>query len=303
MTSSSNPNSKVALWYLLLIGLVGSVCFLGYQRRPIKVFGSSLPRITGTPTLLEVDHEGTDLRVSWNHDAPAIALARSGLLSIRDGNTLHRELHFDNEQLRTGQMLLYSPSNHSVQVGLEVVGSTGQHARESVLVLGARDSAPPANESTSLVLVSSNGSRRVVSNAVYAGAGEPPAASKSRAAATTSATERDDPAGEQIPSGGFIRGRAVHQVVPKVSRRERKAIRGMVRVNVKVRVDPSGGVAAATLDSRTPRNYFATRALQAARRWKFKPAKLHSQQVSSEWMLRFQFKRNGTNVLPIPTAP
>jgi len=301
MTSSSNPNSKVALWYLLLIGLVASVCFLGYQRRPIKVFGSSLPRITGTPALLEVDHEGTDLRVSWNHDAPAIALARSGLLSIRDGNTLHRELHLDNEQLRTGQMLLYSPSNQSVQVGFEVVGSKGQHARESVLVLGARDSAPPANESTSLILISSNGSRRVVSNATYAGAGEPPVA-KPSATASTAATERN-PVGEQLPSGGFVRGRAVHQVVPKVSRRERKAIRGMVRVNVNVRVDPSGGVAAATLDSRTPRNYFATRALQAARRWKFKPAKLHSQQVSSEWMLRFQFKRNGTNVLPIPTAP
>lgn len=301
MTSSSNPNSKVALWYLLLIGLVASVCFLGYRQRTTKAFSSGLSRTTGPPALLEVDHEGTDLRVSWNHDAPAIALARSGLLSIRDGNALHRELRFDNEQLRTGQMLLYSPSNHSVQVGLEVVGSTGQHARESVLVLGARDSAPPANERTPLILISANGSRQVVSNEAYAGAGEPPVA-KSSAAASTLATERD-PAGEQIPTGGFVRGKVVHRVIPKVSRRERKAIRGMVRVNVRVRVDPSGGVAAATLDSRTPRNYFATRALQAARRWKFKPAKLHSQRISSEWMLRFQFKRIGTKVLPIPTSP
>jgi TonB family protein len=302
MTSSCNPKSKGALWYLLLIGLVASVCFLGYPQQPIKVFSSTLSRTTGTPALLEVDHEGTDLRVSWNHDAPAIALARSGLISIRDGNTLHRELRFDNEQLRTGQMLLYSPSNHSVQVGLEVVGSTGQHAHESVLVLGARDSAPPTNESTALLLISSNGSRRVVSNAVYAGAGEPAVASKPGAAASTSATERD-PAGEQIASSGFVHGKVVHQVVPKVSRRERKAIRGMVRVNVRVRVDPSGGVAAAALDSRTPRNYFATRALQAARRWKFEPAKLHRRRISSEWMLRFQFKRVGTKVLPIPTAP
>lgn len=270
MASSCNPNSKAALWHLLLIGLVASVCFLRYQQRTIKVFSSSLPRTTGAPALLEVDHEGADLRVSWNHEAPAIALASSGLLSIRDGNTLHRELHLDNEQLRTGRMLLYSPSNHSVQVGLDVVGSTGQHARESVLVLSAGDAALPANENTSFILISSNGNRRVVSNATYAVAGEPPIVSKPSATASTAATERN-PAGEKIPTGGFVRGKVVHQVVPKVSRRARRAIQGMVRVDVRVRVDPSGGVAAATLDSPIPRKYFASRALQAARRWRFEP--------------------------------
>jgi len=291
MASLCTPISKGVLWSSLLIGLVASVCFLGYQRRMIDVLSAYLPRTRRAPALLEVDHQGTDLRVSWNHDAPAIVLASSGLLSIRDGDTLHRELRLDNEQLRTGRMLLYSPANHSVQVGLEVVGSTGQHARESVLVLSARDSAPPPNETASLVLVSSNGDRRVVSNAAYAVAGEPPVASKPSASA-----------GEKIATSGFVPGKVVHQVVPKVSRRAQRAIQGMVKVNVRVRVDPSGGVAAATLDSPTPSKYFATRALQASRRWKFEPAKMHSQHVSSEWMLRFQFRRIGTNVLPIPTG-
>lgn len=195
MASLCTPISKGVLWSSLLIGLVASVCFLGYQRRMIEVLSAYLPRTRRAPALLEVDHQGTDLRVSWNHDVPAIALASSGLLSIRDGDTLHRELRLDNEQLRTGRMLLYSPSNHSVQVGLEVVGSTGQHARESVLVLSARDSAPPPNETASLVLVSSNGDRRVVSNAAYAVAGEPPVASKPSA-----------PAAEKIATSGFVPG-------------------------------------------------------------------------------------------------
>jgi TonB family protein len=72
---------------------------------------------------------------------------------------------------------------------------------------------------------------------------------------------------------------------------------------VRVRVAPSGNVAEAKLDSRGPSQYFAQPALEAARRWKFVPAKADGQEISSVWLLRFEFGRAGTKVLPVRRAP
>ena len=52
-----------------------------------------------------------------------------------------------------------------------------------------------------------------------------------------------------------------------------------------------------------PSQYFADLALQAARRWKFTPAKIEDRAVASEWVLRFEFLRTGTRVTPLPVTP
>jgi TonB family protein len=99
-----------------------------------------------------------------------------------------------------------------------------------------------------------------------------------------------------------VPGKVVHQVLPDVPRSARNTIQGKVRVGVRVRVDPSGSVAGAKLDSPGPSRYFAELALKAARRWKFDPAKAGDKNVSSEWILRFQFGKAGTTVLPVPAS-
>jgi TonB family protein len=109
-------------------------------------------------------------------------------------------------------------------------------------------------------------------------------------------------AGAKIPTGGLVPGEVVHQGLPDVPRKARNTIRGKVRVSVRVRVDPSGSVVGTTLDSPGPSRYFAERALQAARLWKFAPAKINGRNVSSEWMLRFEFARTATRVLCWPTS-
>ena len=78
---------------------------------------------------------------------------------------------------------------------------------------------------------------------------------------------------------------------------------GKVRLAVEVSVDPSGRVVGAKLDSPGPSRYFAELAVRAARRWTFTPAKVDSRNVSSAWILRFEFGPTATEVYPVRAVP
>ena len=110
-------------------------------------------------------------------------------------------------------------------------------------------------------------------------------------------------AGSPTPTVGLVPGKVVHQVLPDVPRSARDTIRGKVRVGVRVHVDSSGDVVAANLDSPGPSRYFAQLALKAARRWKFDPPKVDARNVSSEWVLRFEFARAGTKTILAQATP
>jgi len=83
----------------------------------------------------------------------------------------------------------------------------------------------------------------------------------------------------------------LHQEIPDVSHSARESIRGVIKVAVRVTVDRSGNVVAATLDGRGSSKYFARAATEAAKKWKFAPA---ADQASRLWLLRFEFTRAGT---------
>ena len=106
----------------------------------------------------------------------------------------------------------------------------------------------------------------------------------------------------QSPQAGVVESAIRQKVLPDVPQSARNTIRGTVRVSVKVVVDPSGNVTDATLVSPGPSRYFANLALQAARRWKFRSAESNGQQVSNEWILRFGFKKDSTEVFPLRVA-
>jgi TonB family protein len=114
---------------------------------------------------------------------------------------------------------------------------------------------------------------------------------------------QSDAGASRITARFVASGKVVHQVLPNVPRSARATIQGKVKVGVKVHVDPSGNVASANLVSPGPSKYFAGLALQAARRWKFEPPKVDDRNVSSEWILRFQFGKAGTTVLPVRSSP
>jgi TonB family protein len=102
---------------------------------------------------------------------------------------------------------------------------------------------------------------------------------------------------------GVTQGSVLEQVLPDVSRSATNTIEGHVRVSVQVSVDASGNVSQAKLLAPGPSRYFADRALDAARRWKFVPPQVDGQAVASAWVLRFQFGRTDTQMFPSETKP
>jgi len=104
------------------------------------------------------------------------------------------------------------------------------------------------------------------------------------------------------PAGAVAQDEVLQQVLPDVSTTARNTIQGTVRVTVRVTVDSSGNVTNATFESPGPSKYFARKAMEAAQQWKFKPVQTDGQPVSREWILQFQFKNSGTNIIPSPAA-
>jgi TonB family protein len=103
--------------------------------------------------------------------------------------------------------------------------------------------------------------------------------------------------------GVVVKGAVAEQVPPDVLASAYKSIHGKVDVRVRVTVDLNGSVSSATLDSSGPSKYFAKVALQAGQHWRFKPAQVDGQAVSSVWILQFTFTRTAAEVSPAELQP
>jgi len=84
----------------------------------------------------------------------------------------------------------------------------------------------------------------------------------------------------------------IHEEIPKVPQRARETIRGHVKVAVRVTVDKTGNVVRDRFENAGPSRYFNRLASDAARKWKFTA----DNEGSREWLLRFEFGRDGTTV-------
>jgi protein TonB len=98
--------------------------------------------------------------------------------------------------------------------------------------------------------------------------------------------------------GKRVGGKVEHAVEPEVSRQALGTIQGRVKVRIRVRVDSSGKVVETKLDTPRVSRYFATAALQAARRWRFAPPTEGGRAVGSSWVIEFDFGRGGTQTHP-----
>jgi TonB family protein len=86
------------------------------------------------------------------------------------------------------------------------------------------------------------------------------------------------------------------RVVPDIPAKARNTIHGTVMVFVQVTVDSAGSVAEATLEPGGSQ-YFGKLAIEAARHWRFAPAKGMPPRT---WILRFEITRTSTQVIPRP---
>jgi len=86
--------------------------------------------------------------------------------------------------------------------------------------------------------------------------------------------------------------------MPDVPEKASRTIHGAVMVTIQVNVNANGSVDDASIASQGPSKYFANLALEAVRKWKFIPPQMNGQDVSSVWLLHFQFRQTGTTVTP-----
>jgi len=87
----------------------------------------------------------------------------------------------------------------------------------------------------------------------------------------------------------------VRQVMPQVSPSARRTIQGTIKVRVRVDVDAEGNVTKTKLELSGPSKYFSRVAMEAAREWKFVPARA-DESGPREWKLQFAFSRAKTGV-------
>jgi TonB family protein len=87
----------------------------------------------------------------------------------------------------------------------------------------------------------------------------------------------------------------LHQEMPVVLAHAQSTITGTVKVKIQVSVDTDGRVSRAKLAEKGPSSYFANEALRAARQWTFAPPVRDGKPQPSEWAIRFEFRRSGTN--------
>jgi hypothetical protein len=144
--------ARILRWqsYPLLAVLMIALGALGYGVY-LKWRTSQAPASVsdGAVLALRAERRENALRVSWNRDAPVVNHARDAVLSIRDGDSPPRELHFNREQLRNGSVI-YSAANDSVQFRLEVTSQDNTKTSETILTRWA----PKAHLTARLVAAS-----------------------------------------------------------------------------------------------------------------------------------------------------
>jgi len=105
------------------------------------------------------------------------------------------------------------------------------------------------------------------------------------------------------PGGAAVKGEIAEQVQPDLLPKALASISGTINLSVRLEVDASGNVTGASLDTAGPSQYFAGKAMAAAKQWKFKPAQAGGRAVPSTWLLHYQIRQNGASVDPEETAP
>jgi TonB family protein len=111
-----------------------------------------------------------------------------------------------------------------------------------------------------------------------------PAAAPESGAPVSSAATANAPAADSD-------GRVIERVSPKITPGALHSVQGKIKIQVRVKVDETGRVIEARLKSRGPSRFFAERALEAARGWKFEPVRENGKPLASQWMVEFDLSR------------
>jgi hypothetical protein len=127
-----------------------------------------------------------------------------------------------------------------------------------------------------------------------------PAAEAAAPAAAPTAAPSSPPVAQPSKRAPVEKSRiVVHQEVPILARRSRATLHGIVEVDVRVTVDPSGKVVDEALENHGSDKYLELLSTQAARKWRF-AANEHPE--ARAWLLQFEFSRSGTTASATPRS-
>jgi protein TonB len=159
-----------------------------------------------SPSLdLKSEREGSDWRVSWNRNAPALQQATGAHISISDGAT-RKEFDLGPGELRNGS-LVYSPISDNVLLQLQLKYKDSRQAESAWvrIVAGSRSGPPGKTKVPSRASVSAvqpparTGPMTTAAGATTTGATAVVAAPKLAAAAVPSAAEARSAKTEAVP--------------------------------------------------------------------------------------------------------
>jgi TonB family protein len=265
--SPGRPRKWLPLFAAL--GLVGGVVwFFAQQNGHLFQFPNSLTAPTAASTTevnrpigLYVDASADKVwRVAWNRNATALHNARNVRLFVRERSEQSSDdsagadqnpIDLSANDLAAGSYQ-YHPFGNDVTFRLEVTEQSGRVSAESFRMMRAKAPAPAA---------------------------APPPPPKSATAAQSVRT---------------IQPKATYKAPAVVAAGVRSRIKGVVPVDVRVEIDTRGRVTSATPITK-PRSgietYLSSRAVQAAKEWRFEPARRDGKAVEGTQVLHFVFEK------------
>lgn len=240
------------------LALVGGVVWLLASQGRL----SSPPATTGTapvtadasrPLGLYVDPQPNRWFVSWNTNASSLRSARGIQLFVREGDDQQR-VNLSQQQIAAGAYE-YHPVGNDVTFRLEVADKDGRVSAESFRVLQKQIPAPV-----------------------------PPAAPQVAHA----------PAAPAPNETHLIQPKPVFRAPPVVAAGIRPRIKGSVPIDVRVHIDEHGKVVSATPVTKLHdgiEEYLGGRAVQAAKQWRFEPARENGKAVQGSQTIHFVFTK------------
>jgi TonB family protein len=136
---------------------------------------------------------------------------------------------------------------------------------------------------------------------------KPPPSTAPSSRPSTPAVIQSSPPPPSAPStvsgAAAQKGAVERRVMPDVLESANRTIRGKIVVRIRLDVNANGDVSDAQFDARGSSRYFSRKALDAARKWTFKPAQVNGRAASSVWVLRFEFRRSGPDVTAKEVSP
>ena len=284
---------------MMALGAIGYGVYMKWigAPSPAAKVGSDAPALA-----LEIERQGADLRVSWNRHSFAVARAAEGVLEIRDGDLQEQQLRLDVDQLRHGG-IVYTPANPTVQFRLEVTDADNVKTSETVLALtSARPNSgsglppggnPPQSAAASgSTTPASPPSTHDFGEPVRLATVDPPAANAASKPIPETPQPRLTPS---APPESYTPPQPIHEVQPKLPPSANAEVTSLVEVEIRVQIDDKGAVvnAVPVTGKESVSSVLVTAARDAALRWRFEPAWRDSRPVSSEVVLKFQYRPAG----------